>query len=440
MRAGEKHNLKKMKPAVSRVLVLVFTLGFTYAQPGADPFALTDTLISEGLKNNPRLMAIQLDTQAAETEIIQAGTLPDPILSISANNLPVDVFTFDKEPMTGKMLQLSQGIPILGKLNLRSQIAETRHEVSIETLEEARNQLKREIATLVMDISYTDAAIETIERNKQLLDEFQRVAGQRYAVGKGLQQDVLKAQVELSRMMEREITLRQRRITQVEQLNQALDRPVQSTVPPIANPGFSKLSLELTELVKTGVAHRPALRAMESKIKQSAQLVDLAKKNLVPDLKLNAGYTQRDVLQSGQGGSDFLSAGVSVTLPLYAGHKQKQAISESKIRKSAQEERYRDAVNQLEAALESTLSSLSQNADLIDLYADGIIPQAAQSLESALTGYQTDKVDFITLINNQITLLNLELEYARILTNYHKDIVKLEYLIGQQLIRKNPNS
>jgi outer membrane protein TolC len=96
------------------------------------------------------------------------------------------------------------------------------------------------------------------------------------------------------------------------------------------------------------------------------------------------------------------------------------------------DERYAQIMNQVYYELENVRSSAEKNARLVELFKTNIIPQASLSVESALVGYQTEKVDFLTLINNQITLFNYDLDYFRALSDYNKDIASLEFLTGVQ--------
>jgi outer membrane protein TolC len=171
----------------------------------------------------------------------------------------------------------------------------------------------------------------------------------------------------------------------------------------------------------------------ESMRKQSSLKVDLAKKDYWPNFAIFLTYTQRDELQNGSPGYDFFSGGISLNIPIYAGSKQSKKVEERMYSNNMIEERYQQILNQIYFELENKLTSVKKNAKLVELFKTGIIPQASQSLESAMTGYQTDKVDFLTLINNQITLFNFELDYYRVLSNYNKDLASLEYITGTQL-------
>ena len=175
----------------------------------------------------------------------------------------------------------------------------------------------------------------------------------------------------------------------------------------------------------------------ESMKKQSRLKVDLAKKDYWPNFGVFLAYTQRDELQNGNPGYDFVSGGISLSLPIYSGSKQSKKVEETTYSKSMIDERYQQILNQVYFELENKLTSVEKNAKLVAVYKTGIIPHASQSLESAMIGYQTDKVDFLTLINNQITLFNYELDYYRVISDYNKDLASLEYVTGIQLTNSN---
>ncbi len=390
-------------------------------------------LIEEGLANNPGIRAGNSRAEAATHKIPRAGALPDPTLAVAAMNLPLDSFVFDQEPMTGKQLQARQMIPFPGKLALRTEVARKGARVADLQVTEAENRLRRDISLTFFDLYYIDEAISTIRKNQALLREFVKVAEQKYAVGKGLQQDVLKAQVELSLMAERLINLHQRREGLEAKLNRLLNRPPTAPVGHVEAPVLRTQKYIFEQLSRQARENRPLLLAAEVKIQQGGDLTALARRNLLPDFGVSTAYTQRSVLQSGMGGVDYLSLGVSLNLPIYSGRKQKQKVQEQQILVRSQEENLEALQQNIDAALDRELADLTRHADLLELYRSGIIPQAAQSLESTLTGYQTDKVDFLTLIASQMTLFNLELKQAHNLSDFEKDLVELEYLVGSPI-------
>ncbi len=168
-------------------------------------------------------------------------------------------------------------------------------------------------------------------------------------------------------------------------------------------------------------------------VRQSERKVQLAKKDYLPNFSIGVAYSQRETLQSGMGGVDFFSGMLSMNIPLYFWRKQSQKVEESKLARRSSLEKYNDIENQVYAELDRLLSDIQKNKRLVELFQTGIIPQASQSLKSAIAGYQTDKVDFLTLLNNQINLFNFERDYFRILSDYYIGIAKLEAAAGVEL-------
>ncbi|GAB4380959.1 MAG: TolC family protein [Calditrichia bacterium] len=322
--------------------------------------------------------------------------------------------------------------PFPGKLGLKEQIAAENARVSQAQLQETRNQLVNDLKSIYFNLFFVDKAIETTLKNTSLVQSFVQIAQTKYAVGKGLQQDVLKAQVELSKMEDKLIGLRQKRAALEARLNALLNRPADAPVgkTPELEPG--NFSFNLAELKELADQNRPLFAAWQAMERQSMQKVKLAKKEYLPDFKITAAYTQRDVLQNGMGGADFVSGLFSMNIPLYFWKKQRKNVEENRYLQSAVQRNFQNIRNQVYAALEETLSEVEKNQRLSDLYRNGIIPQATQSLHSAISGYQTDKVDFLTLLSNQITLFNYQLDYYRILSDYYTGIAKLELLTGKR--------
>ncbi len=400
-----------------------------------EPLLSLENLVQEALEQNPQLRAFRYQTLADSFKISQAGALPDPMVSLNLLNLPADNFVFDQEPMSGKQIAVKQTFPFLGKLGLKEDIARARTRVSKANYKELQTQLVRNVKQLYFDLYYTDEAVATTRKNYGLIQEFVNIAEKKYSVGKGLQQDVLKAQVERSKISQQLIVLRQKREQLEANLNKLLNRPINRPVAKTVQPKLSVISLKRMYFETNSIKQRALLNAWRLKIDQRKAQAALAQKSYLPDFSVFMAYTQRDVLQSGMGGADFLSGGITFTIPLYFWQKQQKQVQEKQIAQKQAVAAYQNIQNQVLAALDNVLTSLDKNARLLQLYSTGIIPLASQSLQSAMIGYQTDKVDFLTLINNQKTLFNFELEYTRILSAYEKDLVELEYVTGMKIQR-----
>ncbi len=390
-------------------------------------------LIQEALANNPELQSVQNNWQAAEAKIPQAGALPDPVLNFNLMNMPVTSFSFDQEPMTGKQVGIMQMFPFPGKQGALENIARENAAVAEARYRELQKQLVKNVKAAYFDLFLIDKSLETIQKNLELLQEFLRIAETKYSVGSGLQQDVLRAQVELSKMTDRLINTQKKRDKTEARLNALLNRKADAPVGRPEKLVFKLFDYEFAQLKQLADENRPLLQAWQAMIRQSQEKVRLAKKDYLPDFGLGLAYTQRDKLGNGGGGADFLSGMISVKVPLYFWRKQRQKVAESRFSHISVQQRYDDVLNQVYAGIDATFNDVKQNERLLNLFETGIIPQASQSLNSAIAGYQTDKVDFLTLLTNQVNLFNFELDFYRVLSEHHKSAAEIEALTGAEL-------
>jgi outer membrane protein TolC len=416
-------------------IILLVSLVITRAgnaQPTNSTLVL-DELIQKVLAHNPEIKSSFEEWEASKTRISQQEALPDPTLGLNFMNLPVNSFALDQEPMTGKQISLMQPFPFPGKLGLKGDIARSASDINLFQYEELQNQLIKKTKQSYFDLYYIDQALTTIAKNQELLREFVEIAETRYGVGTGIQQDVLRAQVALSKMIDRELKLRQRREDIQAQINALINEPADNPLgnPVVAAPGSRKY--KLSTLIKQADSTSPMLAAWETALKQSGQKVDFALKDRYPDFSVGVAYTQRNELQNGMTGYDFVSAMFNVKIPLFYNKKQDKKVQETKIKRSSMEYRYQNVENSIEQILQQSLTNLEKNLRLIDLYQTGIIPQAEESLESSMAGYQNDKVDFLSLLDSELTLFQFQLDYHRYVTDYHKTISEIEALIGTEL-------
>jgi outer membrane protein TolC len=399
----------------------------TLAAQSPDSTLILSELVEEAIKNNPSLQAIQQNWQAAEARVPQASALPDPKLSFKVLNLPQNTFVFDQEPMTGKQFSLMQAFPFPGKLGLKEKIAGEGARISEFQFMEAQNQLKQKVKLIYYELFFLDKSIETNEKNAELIKQFTNIAETRYRVGKGLLQDVLKSQVEYSKITDNLIDLRQRRHTIKAEVNFLLNRPVENPIGLVEEASLVSFPFVLSDL-KT---------IADKNLRQSNQKIQLAKKGYLPDFGIEFAYSQRDELQNGGKGVDFFSGMVSLNLPIYFWKKQKKNVEENQLLQKSVQHKLRSVEQMVYRDLETNLTDLLSNGRRVEFYRTTIIPQASQALQSALSAYQVDKVEFLTLVNNQMTLFNHELSYYKVLHDYLLNLVNLEFLVGKELIEMN---
>jgi len=411
---------------------LLSAMSPVFSQDSAEEHILLTQLIQEALDNNPQLEAAVNRSLSAEKVIPQAGAMPDPQISLSMMNLPVNSFSFAQEPMTGKVISVMQMFPFPGKLDLKTDMAEFEAAAVNYQQEEVRNTVVRMVKTAYYSLYGIDRALETVQKNQSLMEQFVHMAETKYATGSGLQQDVLRAQVELSKMEDDLIMWQQKRLAVAAKLNALLNRSANSPFATIPQ----ELSLSPNMFINVSVEdveeNRPLLKAWQEKIHKVESAVELAQRDIWPNFMVGASYNQRNDLKSGMKMRDFVSAMVSLNIPLYQKRKQNMKVVEKELALAAVEAEYENVTAGILAEIQSLKAELDRFYKRINLYKRGILIQAQQSLDSAHEGYRVGKVDFMTLISNWMMLQNYELQYYFSLADYHKFLASYEMAIGIQ--------
>jgi outer membrane protein, heavy metal efflux system len=435
-----------MKKSLIWVFIVLLTFsGHLLSSPNdfVNQSNLLKEWIQEALENNPRLEAAHQRMLSTEKAIPQAGALPDPQLSFGLSNLPVNSFSFNQEPMTGKVIGIMQMFPFPGKLSLSTDIAEYEAAAVKYQKEEIRNQIIQMVKKAYFDLYAVDRAIETTEKNKALMKQFIHMAETKYKTGSGLQQDVLRAQVEISKLEDEFIMWKQKRISVTARLNALLNRPVYTRIEKtslgLMIPDGPKKRFSAEEIEK----NRPLLKAWHQKIQKAETEVELTERDVLPDFMVGASYRQRSDLADMRQMTDFFSATLSVDIPLYMNRKQKAKAAEREMAFKAVKSEYENIKIKVLSEIESILAELERNRKRVELYKGGLLIQAQQSLESAQAGYKVGKVDFLTLINNRMLLQNYELQYFFAVSDFHKSLAEYELSVGIDVMQatesKEPN-
>lgn len=386
------------------------------------------------VQQNPGLSATARQAEAMSNVSAQVGSLPDPILSLNALNLPVDTFSTTAENMTQMQMGLSQRIPFPGKLGLRASVADYMADAAALDVDEFKLQLIASVKGSWWNLFYLDHAIETVHRNKQLLRQFIRIAETKYKVGQGLQQDVLLAQLELSKLLDVAIQLKAARKQQEARFNALLNRPARLSIalPQTADESLPTLASE-SELADLALKNRPLLAKHDRFIDAAHDRVALAEKDYYPDFNLGGVYGFRSGVNpaNNQSRPDFSSIRLSMTLPFFTGSKQDHRLDQRKAELARSEFSSQDAKDAVLAEVSQTLAAYQRAKEQTILFKTGIIPQASQTVASMLAGYQVNKVDFLNLVRSQVTLYNYETQYWKVLAEANQSLAKLDAAIGK---------
>lgn len=399
----------------------------------AENILTLEAALATALKNNPNLARIKAAAEALATVPSQAGALPDPIIGFNVMNLPVDHFDTRKEPMAQIGFGISQAIPFPGKLALREQAATYEAQAAAYNEDEWRLSLLSDVKTVWWQLFYLDRLLEITDNNRILLQQLVDIAGTKYEVGEGLQQDVLLAQLELSKLLDRKIKIDGMRANAAASLNALLDRPSNDAV---QLP--TKVALQLPyiyddqTLYQLAESNRPLLASERERINAARSKLDLAKKEILPDFNVNAAYGARDNLPDGTRRSDLLSFGISMNVPIFYAQKQAQGVSQSTSELMRERYALQDQWNSVRKQISQAGSDFRQAKQQVLLYETGIIPQAQQTVASMLAGYQVNKVDFLNLIRSQITVYDYEAQYWQAFAEANQALAKLAAATGKE--------
>jgi len=387
------------------------------------------SLVSTALTRNPELKSSEARWQMFKSRIVQAGSLEDPMLMLKIQNgVITDPFNFSKEVMTAKVIGVSQQLPFWGKRGLKSEIAAKDAESYRWLVEERKLELVRMVKETWYQIYFTDKSLDVIDKNIRILDDFIALAETKYTVGQGTQQDLFKAQVERSKMLDMKISLEQKRKSLAVALNSLLYREPETAVARIPDFEITPLLNSSKELRATAYNKRPLFKSLQAQIDKGEAGHKLARKEFYPDFNVSLEYMQRDPAMGGEG-LDMYSLGVTFNLPLQRERRHAMlADSDSEVRMAAEE--MNSLRNGIDSGIADLIANLERREKLVSLYKTGIIPQAEQSLESAVIGYRVNKVDFLTLLDSRITLFNYERELYESQSEYMMGLARLEAAIG----------
>lgn len=384
---------------------------------------------------NPMLRAFRSAATAAAAREPEASTLPDPMLQLGVMNFGLPNFNADMPTSMAPSVQLMQMIPFPGKLGLEGEIAAYARQMAEAEARETHWAVRLEVASLFFGLYSFDRQIEVMGRTLALLRDFREVAEAMYVAGEGRQADLLRADVEVARMDAEIQRMQAMRLVHAAELNAVLDRP--GTVA-VGTPALGDLPAETPGrdvLLAWAVESRPALANRRLAVERAQAQLELARKEIWPDFTLGLAYGQRNV---GMGTERMGSAMIEFSLPVHAGRRQYAMRAEA----SAMEDMARSELGSIEASVDAgigtQLAELERARRLTALFRDEVIPQARATVESSFSSYRVGSVDFMTLVDAQMTVNRYEGELFQLLGDYGKAVAALESVVGRELPRTGP--
>jgi len=399
----------------------------TTTQPRvASPVSLED-LVREALQKNPAIQSALHSVEAQRRRVPQAKTLPDPMVGIgwAGNITPFSVQSDD--PSSYRAVTASHQLLYPGKLKLRGEIASKDADAGSSDLEAVRRRVTVDVKTAYFEYWFYDKALQTTLKDKDLLTKLSQIAEARYRVGKGIQQDVLRSQVEISLLLQRLTVLQQQRNTSQARLNTLLARSPEAPLAPAENIERSPLNYSLDDLYRLARQNDPGLHHEEQMIERNQLAVNLAQKDYYPDLSVGFMYQQRPMLP------DMYGMTFTINVPVFYKKKQREEVREATEERLSAESSRDNRKNELNFELKQQYLAAKASDELLRLFSEGVVPQSSLALESSMSAYQVGTVDFLSVLGNFSTVLNYEIDYYRELANYQSSLARIESMAGLDL-------
>jgi outer membrane protein TolC len=380
-------------PASASLLALALAFAPTSAAdpPAADP--VLEALVAEALQKSPEIAAAREEARALRARPEAASALPDPMASVVYTNDDWQP-TLGEREMTTLGFMWSQTLPWPGKRGLRATEAARAADAAEQQTERVRLGIAASVRRAYAGLLLARETLAVVAERDALARDTEAVARSRYAVGEGALQDVIRAQVEVTRVEELRAEQEAEAAIRLAELNRLLARPAEA---PLETPARLALVSETRPLEVVQVAaegRSPELRASDASLAAARAAADLASRAGQPDLSLQAAYMNR-------GGLDPMwQAGVGVTLPLWK-KKNAAARGEADARLRAIESRRESLRLRLRFRNQERLARLAAAERLARLYSDGIVPQAQMSVDAALAGYRAGRVPFVAVLEAQ---------------------------------------
>lgn len=420
-----------------KVIVSILAAGVAFiapclahaATPSSSP--ALDALVAEALERNPEIQAARRERDAARNRVTPAGALDDPMVEAGVLNFPTESRAIGREDMTMKMIGLSQRFPFPGKRDLRRDVAAKDAESVEHGFRETVNRVLRELKLAYYDLTQVVETERLTERNRTTLEQLLQVVESRYAVGQSSQADALKAQTQLTKMLDELLRLARERVMAQAEIGRLLAQHSELRPPLAALSVPADAVPTLKALEDAALQQRPQLQALQSLVTRSERSLELARKEALPDFDVRLSYGQRNNTPTGMKRDDFVTFTVAMNLPVWRETKIQPRIAEAQALRDQALATLHAQQHDATAKLHHQTETVRQSLKSLRLYERDILPQARLTLDAALTAYKVNRVDFLTLLDNQMSVFNYEIARVAALVGYHKAATEIDFLTGK---------
>jgi len=415
-----------------RVLVpplLVLQLAATAVASEA-PLTLAEA-VKRALDRNPEVQQLQHRLRATEAKAKQAPYLEDPQIAFQLGGVPLSKPTSFNQADTNS-IGIRQMVPFFGKLGLKEKIAQRETNIAEQELRAKEREIIAMVKMAYAELFMAERAIEILREQLDILRVVIGATEARYRVGRVPQQDVFKAQLEQSQILNQLIVAEEEITVATVKLNTSMYRPPRTPIQIPADLTLPDSTPTVPALDDLALANRPELRGAEQDIERAEIMYELAERNRkYPDFMLGWDYMRMPTDMK----KDRYGAMINITIPFSpwtAGRRTyevEESLAEIRAAKSSREAIRNMTVKEVahgEAKVHAAKRSLQ-------LYREGLLSQAELSFRSALSAYQTGRVEFVNLLEAQRALREARMGYYKATASVMQNLADLERAVGRDL-------
>jgi len=389
--------------------------------------------MSYAVDNDPWLKGNKRNEQALLAESIADGELPDPSLSVGLLNLATDTFDFDQEPMSQFKVGLAQTFPRGDTLKLKRRQKREQSAAYPFLREDRKARVALKVRLLWLDTFLAQQSVALIENNRYLFEQLVDVAHANYTATSGStrQQDVIRAELELSRLKDRLSNLWQGHDTAQQALAEWLSAELVNRALPdnLQNHDLTASNFDDQQQTMASIVQHPRVLAIDRKIESITTGLELAHQQYKPEWGINAAYAYRDDAPGGNDRADFVSMGITVDLPLFTANRQDQRVSAASHRRAAAQTERDLLLRELLSGYQQAGAELLRLDEREKLYQQYLLPQMHDQADATLAAYTSDGGDFAEVMRARIAELNTKIMALQLKVKRQKTLAKIHYFV-----------
>jgi outer membrane protein TolC len=428
---GEDSKMRKNLLLGIIVLITFWPKGLQSAESKGTKVTL-DGLVEVALQQNLQIQVAKQEWEAALHKIPQVKAMPDPVLSYAHFGQSIETRL---GPQRNK-ISVSQHIPFFGKLGLMAEVAAQNAYVVEQQYHAIKADVVLKVKHAFFSLFLIDKSVQINQDVKSVYRRLSEIALKKYETGQASQQEALKAQLEISKITERLLSLQKVRKAVVAELNSLLNREIETSVGIAEEFSVPELEIDLEQLMNLARRNRPELRRAQSVIQKNQESLKLVKKENYPDFRVMLDYIDigAGTTAHPDDGRNSWMASIGVNIPIWQ-KKHRAAEAEAAIRIKASEDAYNNLTNQTLSQISALYFEITTAREQIELFKYSLLPQAEQALKASEVGYLAGKADFLSLLDSERMILTIKNGYFKILAELGKSFAQLERLVGEDLLK-----